>query len=568
MAGARVFGTRHARHLLKFIPDNGRTMNAERFPVLNREAARVFLDAAHLLGSSLEPEVSISGILRLLDERLSLGKGRVVLPDPESGLLRIRYAIDIADEDRMRVSYALGEGITGRVMKSGETAVIPDVAKEPHYLARVTDVARFTQGPIAFIAVPIRQDSVPIGVLGVHPLPKPRREFEADLLVLQVLAAMIGQVLRIGDLVADHTRALVQENKTLKTVRSDAFIHGIVGESPALRDAINKAHRAAASDTTVMLTGESGSGKERFARMIHLAGTRRDQPFVCVNCAAIPEHLLESELFGHEKGSFTGATSGHIGKFELASKGTLFLDEIGDMRLDLQAKVLRALQERTVQRVGGSIEIPVDARIITATHRNLHEAVAAGEFRQDLYYRLNVIRISLPSLRERDGDIRLLAMHLLNKANQRHGRNIVLSADALRQLESYAWPGNIRQLENIIERLIVMAEVNVVTGNEIGEILQEEQGAEEMPFKQLGSESHLDKITPADARPYVRVRSEDGRTILNAIAAAQGNKTLAARRLGLSPRQLHYRLAKLGTDPDGSTASGNVGASAEPITGQ
>ncbi len=532
-------------------------MNAERYPVLNREAARVFLDAARLLGRSLEPDVSVSEILQLLDSRLCLSKGRVVLPDPVSGLLRIRYAIGIAEEDRARVTYALGEGITGRVMKSGETAVIPDVAKEPHYLARVSDVARYMGDPIAFIAVPIRQDGVPIGVLAVHPLPKPRHGFEADLLVLQVLAAMIGQVLRISQLVAARTHDLVQENKLLKAGRSEAFTHGIVGESPALRDAINKAQRAAMSDATVMLTGESGSGKERFARMIHLAGKRREQPFVCVNCAAIPENLLESELFGHEKGSFTGATSGHIGKFELASSGTLFLDEIGDMSLELQAKMLRVLQERSVYRVGGNSEIAVDARIITATHRNLQEAIAAGAFRPDLYYRLNVIRVSLPSLRERNGDVRLLTAHFLNKVNQRHGRNVVLTADALRQLESYSWPGNIRQLENVIERLVVMSEGNIVTRTEIGAILQEEL-AMAVPVTHHHSGSGHDENTSAEIRPYVRVRSEDRHAIVNAIAAAQGNKTLAARRLGLSPRQLHYRLAKLGADV--KTAAGGIRA--------
>ena len=491
-------------------------MNAERNPVLNRDVTRVFLDAAKLVGRSLEPDVSISGILQLLDSRLSLAKGRVVMPDPESGLLRIRYAIGIPEEDCARVTYALGEGITGRVMKSGETAVIPDISKEPHYLARITDVARYMEQAIAFIAVPIKQDDVPIGVLAVHPLLKPHRVFETDLLVLQVLAAMIGQVLRISELVAARTHDLVQENKTLKAGQPQAFTHGIVGQSLALRDAISKAQRAATSDATVLLSGESGSGKERFARMIHLAGSRRDQPFVCVNCAAIPENLLESELFGHEKGSFTGATSSHIGKFELASKGTLFLDEIGDMRLELQAKVLRVLQEHTVQRIGGNSEIMVDARIITATHRNLHEAVADGTFRMDLYYRLNVIRISLPSLRERNGDVRLLAMHFLNKANQRHGRNVVLAAEALQQLESYAWPGNIRQLENVIERLVVMLEGNVVTGEEIGAILQEELNVA-IPGTPSRSGSGSEEYPPAEARPYTRVRSEDGNAILDAI---------------------------------------------------
>lgn len=290
-----------------------------------------------------------------------------------------------------------------------------------------------------------------------------------------------------------------------------------------------------------MLVGESGTGKEKFARMIHVAGIRSDQPFICINCAAIPESLLESELFGHEKGSFTGAISAHTGKFELASGGTIFLDEIGDMDIDLQAKLLRTLQEKSIQRIGGSQEIPVDVRIITATHKNLQDMVNNGMFRLDLYYRLNVIRINLPALRERKGDIRLLATYFINRENQRYGRNIILQEEALVMLAQYDWPGNIRQLENVIERTVIMTDKNLVSASDIEQILTEDA--------RIGHASEhrtlYNSIPAMIGRPYARVQEQERQFILDALQRSGGNKTQAAKQLGFTARQLHYRLTKL-----------------------
>ncbi len=515
----------------------------DEHPVVSKDVAEVFLIAADLIGKTLEPEQAIGGILQLLADRLQLDKGRVVLPDRESGILRICYAHGLSKQERARGNYALGEGVTGRVMAEASIALVPDIRKEPEYLARVFSRTRLPDNTdIAFIAVPIMQDERPIGVLAVNPVHTKQTDFDVGLYVLQVLASIIGQILRINSLVKERTRELIHENRALKIARDlDGASYGILGKSQALLQAQQNALRAASSQATVMLVGESGTGKEKFARMIHFAGIRRDQTFVCINCAAIPENLLESELFGHEKGSFTGATHTRTGKFEQASGGTLFLDEIGDMNIDLQAKLLRTLQDKKIQRVGGRDEISVDVRIITATHKNLQDLVNSGKFRLDLYYRLNVIRIGLPPLRERKGDIRLLAIYFVNRENQRNGRNINLPEEALALLEEYDWPGNIRQLENVIERLVVMTDKNTVTTQDIEQILTEEARVDSMT-EHLSQFKYLPGLY---GRPYSRVREHEREGIMKALQQSGGNKTQAAKQLGLTVRQLHYRLTKL-----------------------
>lgn len=505
---------------------------------LSDDVAEVFLLAAGMVGKSQAPELAIGSILRLLAERLHLDKGRVVLPDA-AGVLRICYAYDLTDEEKSRGIYALGEGVTGRLMRDGGVALVPDVNAEPEYVARVFGRATQRGTSMAFIAVPILQDERPIGVLAVNAVRDVACSFEGAIYVLQVLASMIGQLLRIERLATADSGGAAYDGRER---RQDARVaggasYGILGHSHALRQAQQQALRAASSDATVMLMGESGTGKEKFARMIHVSGARRDKPFVCINCATIPENLLESELFGHEKGSFTGATDTRPGKFELASGGTLFLDEIGDMDIELQAKLLRALQEKTIQRIGGRSEIPVDVRIITATHKNLQDLVNGGEFRLDLYYRLNVIAINLPALRERKGDIRLLAAYFMNRENQRYGRNIMLADGALDLLEQYDWPGNIRQLENVIERMVVMADGDRVPLGDVERILRDEARIQSVPEQRPALDATI--------RPYARVQEQERETIETALQQARGNKTQAAKQLGLTARQLHYRLAKL-----------------------
>lgn len=513
-------------------------------PVLNEPVASVLLKAAALMGRSLEPEIAINGMLTLLAESLCLDKGRVLLPEAdgsESGILRIQYAHSLSAKEKARGAYTLGEGVTGDVMRNGRIALVRDVTREPRYLARITDLTRSDAEALAYIAVPIMRDEVAIGVLAVQPTRSPGNDFQSDVYVLQILAAMMGQVLRIHSRVEEKNRVLVNKNLELQqSRRAEGTAYGIIGDSPSLREAIKLAIRAANSPAPVLLMGESGSGKERFARMVHLASERRDKPFICVNCAALPENLLESELFGHEKGSFTGAVSARAGKFELAAGGTLFLDEIGDLNLDLQAKLLRVLQDGRVQRVGAEKEIDTDARIITATHKDLQAAVNEGEFRLDFYYRLNVIRIQVPSLRQRRDDIRLLASYFLNRENQLAGENAALTEEAINLLEIYEWPGNIRQLENVVKRAVVMVESETIGRADIQRILDEEVTLNPTPASTQRNEQILTD------RPYRRVRADEKGMIESTLKMTKGNKTVTAQRLGWTPRQLYYRMAKLG----------------------
>ncbi len=521
---------------------------------VDERCAETVLECAKIIGRAPEPKQTIEAILGLIADRLRLEKGRVLLHDDVADGLRIRFNHGLSDDELKRGSYSIGEGITGRVMSTGQLAIVPDIDADPTYLGRVSARETLPAGKVAYIAVPILQHDNVIGVLAAHPRHPDTSKLKKSLYVMQVCGAMIGQVLQIEGLVKQRTASLASECEELKeSLRSAGQVYGILGQSDPLRQAVGKALRASKSSATVLMVGESGCGKERFARMIHLASNRRDSPFVCINCAAIPQELLESELFGHEKGSFTGATASRTGKFEQANRGTLFLDEIGDMSVDLQAKLLRALQEKKVTRLGGTAEIDTDVRIVAATNCDLEEAVKQGRFRLDLYFRLNVLQIHLPPLRERTGDIKLLALYFLNRENQRYCRNTSLTAKALDRLASYNWPGNVRQLENVIERAVIMLDSDRILAEDIDGIMEQEPdiGVDKLPRQLVpamlnGNGGAGQTNWDGAARPYQRVSDDDREAIETALRKARGNKTQAAKVLGLSSRQLQYRLEKLG----------------------
>ncbi len=514
----------------------------------------VLREAARLIGRSADPEPAIYGTLRLLSQLLGLNRGRVALADRERGVLTIRYAYGLTEEERSRGVYGPGEGITGRVFQSGQVALVQDIDNEQEYLQRAVSREVLPKETVAYIAVPILQDETPIGVLGVHRLRGRSRPFERDIALLQVIATFISQILRIDQLIAEHTAQLRTENQFLKNqLESRGSAYGIIGESAALHQAIRQALRVADTATTAMLQGESGTGKEKFARMLHLASGRRDGPFISINCAAIPENLIESELFGYEKGAFTGAGQMKKGKIELASGGTLFLDEIGDLNLELQAKLLRVLEQQMIQRVGSVKDIQVDVRIIAATHKNLQSAVNKGTFRLDLFYRLNVFPIRLPPLRDRGGDITILARHFLNMANQEYNRNEKFGAGVLDHLERYQWPGNIRQLENVIKRVVLLSIHGVITRELVEEILDDEASVNPggIDTPQFLSPQYEPPRMPTPAmssaslRPYAWVSEDERGMISEALRTCGGNKTRAAISLGMTPRQLRYRMNKL-----------------------
>ena len=519
-------------------------------------------EAARLITKSNNPRPAILGILRILSQLLGLNRGRVLLPTPETGALAIYHSYGLTEDERSRGRYMVGEGVTGKVFQTGQLALIQDIDDEPLYLGRAVDRETLPSEAVSFIAVPIILEEYPIGVLAVHRLRQRTRPFQRDLALLQVLATLIGQSLRVNELIEEQTANLMNENQLLKNkLESKGSRYGIMGQSPALQHTIQQALQVADTGTTVLLLGESGTGKERFARMQHLASDRAEGPFVSINCAAIPATLIESELFGHEKGAFTGANSMKRGKVELASNGTLFLDEIGDLDLELQAKLLKVLEEKMIQRVGGNKDIPVDVRVVAATHKNLQEAVNQNRFRLDLFYRLNIFPIRLPPLRARQGDVAILSQYFLHNANQEFGKDLGFGIGAIEVLDGYTWPGNIRQLENLVKRAVLMCADNQISRDLIKSILVEEEGidtpdsnhgaitmssqAESQPFKSGTRDYEEQYYSSNNIRPYAKVSEDESHAILQALERHQGNKTRAAMSLNMTPRQLRYRIKKL-----------------------
>ena len=531
-------------------------------------------EVMRLVGKSLAPEVVLREMLHLISELLGLNRGRIVLADFVGDLAlegladrkptprvaavsgpasAIRYAYGLTREEMARGRYGPGEGITGRVLATAQPIIVQDIDAEPQFLARSVARAQLPQEIVAFIALPIELNTSAgrevIGVLACHRIRSRDRQLADDVAVLKILATLAGQLLQLQALVAEKTRALQAKNQLLtRALETAAARYGIIGTSPALLQALGELERVSDASASVLLLGESGTGKELFARAVHLSSQRRDQPFIKVNCAAIPDTLFESELFGYERGAFTGAQSARAGWFEQADRGTIFLDEIGEMPLAMQTKLLRTLQEGTIVRLGGKRELKVTVRVVAATNRDLEQDVQRGTFRRDLFYRLNVIPIRLPSLRERQQDIRALAIHFLSRINQDNQRNVSLSSEALARLEQHPWTGNIRELGNVMERLVLLTDSTMVTGKELERFLPKAQDAD--PGAPAMRQNALPAVPPsafaAEVRDYQSARSHSALQLQQALAAHGGNQSRAAQAMGLTVRQFSYRLQKLG----------------------
>ncbi|MGV3679708.1 MAG: sigma-54 interaction domain-containing protein [Acidovorax sp.] len=504
-------------------------------------------EVMRLIGRSLAPGLVLREMLHLMSELLGLNRGRIVLVDdtgagaPRTASIQHAYGLTQAEVQRGR--YAWGEGITGRVLASGQPAIVQDIDAEPLFLARAVQRSHLPPETVAFIALPIELHHAPIGVLACHRIRSRQRHLNDDLAVLRVLATLVGQLLQLEALVAEQTRQLEARNAVLaNALNAKSARYGLIGNSPPLLQALGELERVSQTQATVLLLGESGTGKELFARAVHLASGRRDRPFIKVNCSAIPDALFESELFGYERGAFTGASTARAGWFEQADSGTIFLDEIGELPLAMQSKLLRTLQEGTLVRLGGQREVKVNVRLVAATNRDLAREVEAGRFRQDLYYRLNVIPIRLPSLAERREDIRPLALHFVSRANQSHQRNVNLAPDALARLEAQPWPGNIRELGNVIERLVLLAEDTLVTGEELDRFLPNVAAASPPPA--AAAPQPLTELPLV--RDYAPAHSHSAQTLQAALADHHGNQSRAAQSLGLTLRQFSYRLRKAG----------------------
>ena len=401
-------------------------------------------------------ELIIESATRLMNARAV----SLLLLDEKTKSLYFKVATGEKGEEVKEFRVRLGQGIAGHVAAAGEALLIPDVSKDPRWYKEISESVRFETQSIA--CVPMKLEGAVIGVVQIIDKQDGSLIDEQDLDQLSEFASLAA--LAISS--AKKFEEVKRENEGLR--RELGARHKIMGKSRSLDKVINDAIKVAKSKASALITGESGTGKELLARLIHEAGPRKNKPLVILNCAALPESLLEDELFGHEKGAFTGAISRKIGKFELAHEGTIFLDEIGEMTPGMQAKLLRVLQEGVFYRVGGNVPISVDVRVLSATNRNLEKEVSENRFREDLFYRLNVVQINLPPLRERTEDIPLLAEHFLNMFKEETGiANLKISKEAMEKITQYDWPGNIRELRNAIERAVVMRDGDTIRAEEL-----------------------------------------------------------------------------------------------------
>jgi Nif-specific regulatory protein len=506
-------------------------------PRIKREVKELSLlfEISQRLGRSMDLREVAGPVLAALAELMGMSRGTLTLLNRETGEISIEAAHGLSESQMERGRYRLGEGVTGKVVQTGQPAVVPRISEEALFLDRTGARKGPRKRDISFICVPIKLGSEVIGALSVDRLFSGSVSFEEDVRLLSIIASMVAQAVRVRQAAEEERQKLVRENIRLREELQDRFHpSNIIGSAPAMQAVYDLVARVSKTDTTALIRGESGTGKELVAHAIHYNGLRAAGPLVRVHCAALPESVIESELFGHEKGAFTGALSRRQGRFELADGGTLFLDEVGDLSPATQVKLLRVLQEKEFDRVGGTATIQVDVRIIAATNQNLEEMIAQNGFREDLYYRLNVFPIPVPPLRERRTDIPVLADHFVEKYRAAHGTPVPgISAQALGMLMRHHWPGNVRELENCIERAVLLTHDEAIQPHHLPPSCQ--TGGRAEPSSPATLEARLDNL--------------ECDLVANALRASNGNMAKAARALGVTERIMGLRVNKHGIDP-------------------
>ena len=487
------------------------------------------------LNQSLDLKETLYSVLGILSSSLGMIRGTISILNPLRDEISIEVAHGLSRGAIEKGKYKVGEGVTGKVIQSGQSLIVPKISEEPLFLNRTATRRKQSGEELSFICVPIKKGNQVVGALSVDRLYDESFSLQEGENLLSIIATMIAQhVINLENLQMEQDQ-LRQENLRLRGELGKKFqVKNIIGNSNKMAVVFQMVSQVSQSNATVLIRGESGTGKELVANAIHYASPRSKNPFVKVNCAALPANLIESELFGHEKGSFTGAIRQKIGKFELANKGTIFLDEIGSIGVDVQVKLLRVLQEKEFERVGGSHTIKTDVRIIAATNKNLEEAVEKGEFREDLYYRLNVFPIYLPPLRERMTDILMLADYFLEKYSRENHRHVrCFSKGAMDMLMQYEWPGNVRELENCVERAVLLCEDDhmVQTFN-------------------LPPTLQRVKLTALTSGTTLKdtVENLEREKMVDALRTTRGNMAKAAQILGVTERKFTYRAKKYGID--------------------
>jgi Nif-specific regulatory protein len=498
------------------------------------EARRLstLLEVSQALSGTLNLKASMHRVLEVLAHHHGAVRGIVSLLHPD-GDLRVEASDGLGEASRP-ARYQVGEGITGKVVQSGKPIVVPRVSREPAFLHRAARRPELAHQELSFMCVPILINRRAVGALAIDLKFKPERTFDRSLKFLVLVASMIGQAIKVQRLIDEDKRKLVDENTHLRQELRERYdFSNFVGSSGPMRQIFEQVTQVAGTNTTALIRGESGTGKELIAHAIHYSSLRAKKPFVKVSCAALPDSLIESELFGYEKGAFTGAETRKKGRFELADGGTLFLDEIGDINLATQVKLLRVLQQREFERVGGTETVKANVRLIAATNKDLEKAIANGTFREDLYYRLNVFTLFVPPLRDRKPDLLLLVDHFLEKFAREHQRSIKrISTPAIDMLASYHWPGNVRELENTIERSVLMCDGEVIHGHHLPPSLQTAEAS--------------GTVTRVSLHDAVGAYEKD--LIQDALKTTRGNRARAARLLDTTERIINYKVRNYGID--------------------
>ena len=497
----------------------------------------LLFDISYTLESSLELREVIRPVLLKMAEGLGMKRGTITILNREDGTATISEAVGLPG-DQSQQDYLLAcHDLVQQVMESGQAIVVPDISKEPVLKARWQQEQQLDPGSpaAAYICVPIKFGEEVIGALSVERIHDGRVRLSSDRRLLSLIANVIAHTVHFHRLAQEKLESLQRENERLQHQIQTSFRPpNMIGNSDAMRSVYRHIEQVASSVTTVLIRGESGVGKELIARALHEQSPRKTRAFVKFNCAALPESIIKSELFGHEKGAFTGAIAMRKGRFEVADGGTIFLDEIGDVSPATQVKLLRVLQEKEFERVGGHTPIKSDVRILTATSRNLEEMIEQDKFRADLYYRLNVFPIYAPPLRERKSDLLLLADFFVEKysrLNQKSVRRI--STAAIDLLMSYHWPGNVRELENCIERSVLLCPDKSIEAHHLPPTLQKKDASEKS-----AAGGTLD--TAVSALEFEMIVAE--------LKGCDGNMAAAARKLGLTERQMGLRVKRLGID--------------------
>jgi Nif-specific regulatory protein len=488
----------------------------------------ILFQISQIINDSEDLVASLAIIFKVMQERLKINKAMVTLYDSKQEANFIHEAYGLNDGQKREGVYSLEDGLPAKVMETGKAVILPPRRIATGNGERTLDAAIAIPANMTFFCVPITHTKKVLGTISAERIYHNRRLLKQDVQLMSTIAAMIAPAVELYLLEHVEKARLEHENDELKSALKRKFKPAnIIGNAKAMQEVYQLIQKVSETKATVLILGESGVGKELAASAIHYNGANAGGPFIKFNCAALPENLIESELFGHEKGAFTGAFAMRSGRFEQANGGTIFLDEIGELSLPMQAKLLRVLQERTFERVGGNRSIKVDLRIIAATNRNLPELIETGLFREDLYYRLNVFPITIPPLRERGSDVVLLADHFASHYAKELGKEIKrISTPALNMMLAYAWPGNVRELENVIERSVILAEDGVVHGYNLP------------PSLQTGEE------TDTGFGLEDKLMAVEYEMIVEALKNNRGNMTEAARELNLTRRILGLRMAR------------------------